>query len=163
MKKAIVVLFVVSVVFTNHSFANGTLPVPKQIELSFNKEFGAVGEVSWEKVNNVYIGTFSKGSEVLSAYFQKDGAISGIARSVSADQLPLSFNRSSSVQFFLKNYSIDGILEYADSEMDRSSYYMQLENSKKIIIVKVDADGETEILRKQNKSNLQGQTAGLQK
>ncbi len=108
--------------------------------------------MNWDQVKNVHIATFKRGTTTFFAYFQEDGTILGIARLINIDQMPLSINRS--IQPFLKNYNITRGLEFISNEADMSYYFVQLENSAKRIIVKVYADGENEIIKKQKKTNL---------
>ena len=132
MKKKITGLFIMAMLLMNVGFANTTNEVITTVQQAFNKEFGNATASNWSKKGDWYKASFSLNGQAMEAYFTEAGALIGVGRNLLSSQLPLSLQLS-----FKKDYTdywITNVFEFANE--NGSTYYLELENADKKILLK---------------------------
>jgi len=128
MKKRILAIAVMAIMTVTMSFANadpGTENVSKNVETSFKKEFVGAVPRSWTKSNDLYKVQFVLNEQIMFAYFNKAGALLGVYRNVTTDQIPLLLANKLKDKY--SSYWITSLFEAVrDGE---SNYYVSLENA----------------------------------
>ncbi len=114
----------------------GNETVNARVLNAFNKEFRSASDINWTIAENYYQVSFVYNEQYVSAYYNTDGELFGVARNISQEDLPLALQAS-----LKKNYSdqwITDLFEVANA--NGTAYYITLENATSKTVLKA-ADG----------------------
>jgi hypothetical protein len=134
MKKIIVSLALLILVFTGSTFAgNG---VPSMVSGVFNEKFANAKDVKWETGKDFYKAAFEMRGRTLFVYFADNGDIMGIAGNLSPVRLPETLR--SEIRKSYSNYWITDLFKYRNADED--GFVITLEGADKVIILKASGD-----------------------
>ncbi len=146
MKKMFVLfLFFVSV-FGKATFANDPLNITRQAKSTFESEFPNARFAEWRQLKNadVYQVVFVYSDQRVISFIDADGKLLGFARSVFGERLPFHVS-----DVIAKAYGNCQVLSADVLVMGRDlSYIFSLQNEKFNIVLRLNVDGETELIKK---------------
>jgi hypothetical protein len=147
MKNRILGLALLLMVGFSNSFAKSFEGVSQKIMQSFQKEFTNAKDVKWETSKDFSKATFKLNDQVMFAYYAENGELLGVSRNIISSQLPINL-----LNELKKNYTqywITDLFEMASS--NETSYYVTLENSEAVTVLKSSGANGWEIYRKDKK------------
>jgi hypothetical protein len=134
MKKSILGLVIMIMAGLSSAFAEKGIEVNPAVIASFNKDFGNVKTVSWEKQKDYDKATFSMNDQVLFAYYKEDGELLAIVRNMLSNQLPINLMTDLKNNFL--GYWVSDLFEMASG--NKTSYFITLENANETLILESD-------------------------
>jgi hypothetical protein len=119
----------------------------------FNKEFGNIPNVKWERTTHFDEATFVKNGKEMKAYFDYDGKFVGTTSHVSFTDLPAGTQKEIKSKY--KDYTIDPVvIFFDDNELnqtdmvlyetqfeDADNYFVLLTKGTKKIVLQVNSEG----------------------
>jgi hypothetical protein len=144
MKKIILMLAVI--ISTLTAFASEEKVSPRVLE-AFQNEFATAKEVSWSAGDNYFKAEFVFNEQHVSAYYNTEGELLGLARFITTTDLPMYLQTS-----LKKNYDgfwISDLFEVMKT--DHTDYYITLENADTKVIMKAGSDQEWTVYKKVKK------------
>ena len=148
MKKLTGILAALVLFVSASSFAPNEEIVSAKIKSAFEKTFTSSSEVKWNKSNGFYFANFRINEQIFSAAFNEEGELLGATRNIALSQLPL--NISLILQSNYPGYSMNESVTEMVTE-GQTNYYINAENSKRIVTIKASASGEVTIEKKTRK------------
>lgn len=148
MKKTTNILAALMLLFSVSSFAAGKEEVSLKVQEAFKKDFALVTGASWEKKNDFYFASFMLNEVQTSAAYNADGELVAVSRTIEIARLPLSVSMA-----LAKKYE-DFALPPTAMELNfegQTTYYLVLENDRKIMNLKCFSNGEIIVENKTKK------------
>lgn len=147
MKNFLITIVFSVAVFGNSTYASGDEEVNFSIRQSFKKEFSSANNVHWEKIKdeNIFKAQFIYNNERLCAFFDENGQLLVISRSIPAASLPLLVSKRINRRF--SDYKLQEIMEYVNG--GDTSYLLQLEKDRTRLIVQVYSNGGVQVYKKE--------------
>lgn len=139
MKKTTNILAALMLLFSVSSFAAGKEEVSLKVQEAFKKDFALVTDASWEKKNDFYFASFMLNEVQTNAAYNEDGELVAVSRTIEIARLPLSVSMA-----LAKKYE-DFALPPTAMELNfegQTTYYLVLENDRKIMNLKCFSNGE---------------------
>ncbi len=134
MKKSILIMSLLMITVVSSAFANKNGVVNDKVSTAFNKDFSLAREVSWETGKDLVKATFKLNEQVLFAYYTPSGELMAVTRNILSVQLPISL--MTEIKRDYSNYWITELFEMSNTQ--GSVYYMTLENSDGLLLLKAD-------------------------
>ena len=132
--------------------------VSNRVKESFNDEFGNNTDVVWEKSDFYDVATFTDDDVLKKAFYDFDSQLIGTTWHVYFSDLPLKAQEEINDKY--KDYKIGEVIFYDDNEpvdvdffifetqfKHEDSYFVELENESKHIILRVDTDGDVSFFK----------------
>ena len=88
MKTKFMVLAATLLMAFTATFANDASSVPASITKGLHQQFANVNNVQWQAAANYYKASFTINGQPLAAFYTPDGDMMGVARPLTADELP---------------------------------------------------------------------------
>jgi hypothetical protein len=130
------------------AFAGETSNVTETVNASFTKDFAGASHVSWQKISDFYFADFKVNDKTVNAAYNEQGELVGTSRRVSKDQLPLAASLAIAKKY--DGYELEpSVLELTYE--GTTSYYFNVANSKQVLHLKVDANGESTVLNRKKR------------
>ena len=140
--------FVAVLLICISSFADDSSEVAAKVKSSFQKAFPAASDLTWKKSGDIYFASFKLNDQSISAVYDSEGELKSSSRSLLLSQVPLRVLFA--VQQSYSGYAIsDKVSEvFSNSE---SKYFVNVENEKNKIQLRVDATGDISVENKEKK------------
>ena len=146
MKKSLLAaLLLVSLVTT--AFAIGESKISYFILNSFKRDFKDAKNVVWTSKTGLAEASFMLNDRKTDVFYNANGSIYAISKSIELDQLPVSAKRAFAKRY--EGYTVKEAIEY--DGVEEQSYYISAENEKESAIIKVDQTGQLSIFKKSKK------------
>ncbi|MEO7045600.1 MAG: hypothetical protein ABI091_09870 [Ferruginibacter sp.] len=112
--------------------------VSKNVSASFLQDFKNASNVSWNKTSEFYIAEFKLKEETMSAAYDEDGALLGMARTLKFSELPMSAQEALGDRF--AKYSFKGNVTEVIYDGE-TNYYLWAEGKDKDLKIKCSPAG----------------------
>ncbi len=147
MKRYLFTLVVFLVVLGNSAFAGGDEIISFKIREAFKKEFSSAQQIRWGKIKDekIYEAQFIYNNERLCAFFDENGQLLVISRSIAAASLPMLVTKKVNNQY--KDYKLQDVLEYVCE--GNTSYLLVLEKGSVRLTIQAYPEGSTKIFKKE--------------
>jgi hypothetical protein len=147
MKKLAITLSAVALLVSAIPKAFGTADsnettISSKAKASFEKEFGAVENASWAKIDNTYIVTFDVNNAEVQAAYNEEGQLTGISKVIVKTSLPMAVYMAIEKKY--PGYQV----AKKGSEINynnQTNYYFNVGNDAEILKLKCSADGSIEV------------------
>ena len=127
--------------------------VSSQSKKAFMSDFGNVSGTEWSRLDNFDEATFTKDGQTKSAFYDFDSKLVGTTQNKTYADIPAKAQQS--IMKHYKGYTAVDVLFYDDNELnetdmilygnqfaDKDSYFVELTNGPKKIVVQVSMDGD---------------------
>lgn len=151
MKKSILSLALVLMIGIGSSFANKIENVSQKVISSFQKDFANAKDVKWENGKEYAKATFTLNGQVLFAYYSENGEMLAMTRNITSSQLPITLLNDLKKDY--SNFWITDLFEMAAG--NETAYYVTLEGSDSIIVLKSNDASSWEQFKKEKKQTEQ--------
>jgi hypothetical protein len=149
MKKLRTMFAAAAILVATSAFATpGPGKVSERVKSEFEKSFAGALNVKWEKKADFYFASFDFNSKEISAAYNESGELVGISRILEINQLPLGVSMAIADKY--AGYRVAKNAEEVSHE-GQTSYYVTVENDKKILKLKCTANGEITVDKKVKK------------
>jgi hypothetical protein len=139
MKKLTLVFAVLAIMAGSSAFANAENKISPTVKASFQKNFANAENVHWQVIDETYIADFQLYGKAVQAAYDEKGELVGISRKMQKADLPLNVSQSLITEY--PDYLIaDAVTEI--SYEGKTSYYVTVENARKILQLKCFPDGQ---------------------
>lgn len=143
MKKLKTVFAAALMLFATSAFAiNGPEKVTATVKAAFEKNFSGAEKVNWEKSEEFYFASFQLNSKEVTVAYHENSELVGMSTEISTAQMPLNVSLAISSKF--KDYK----LAETTTELTydgQTTYYVFAENSKRILKLKCNSNGDVSI------------------
>ena len=115
-----------------------SIRIPLSVKQSFENNFKQEAPLKWIQVQDAFVAIVQQNDQTVEAYFTSEGEYKGKGRYVELNFLPME------VQEKIKsysNYEIQSLYEY-DCNAVGTSFYVVLQNAKKKVVTRLNANGE---------------------
>lgn len=147
MKKLTAIFAGLFLLFSASAFTNNTVNVSAKIKSQFEKKFSSVSDVTWKKVEDIYVASFKIKGKEFSVAYNEEGELLVMGRYISLSQVPLNVSLSLDEKY--GKYTIDdSVIELS---VDQTIYYINAENEKFKLQIKSDASGNISVMKKTKK------------
>lgn len=137
MKPLLIVLTVISSLFTTASNAN-SFPINSEAALkAFQTRFASANQVNWSASNDLYKVSFAINEQQAVAYFDANGTFMGLTRNVVSTHLPLALQAS--LRSTYEDMWITDLFEFTTD--GGVQYFVTLENADQKIVLKSNITG----------------------
>ncbi|WP_462252375.1 hypothetical protein [Ferruginibacter sp.] len=149
MKKLKTMFAAVAILLATSAFASpGPEKISERVKAEFEKNFTGALNVNWEKKDDFYFASFKLNEKEVSAAYNESGELLGVSRVIETSQLPL--NVSLAITNRYKDYTVAN--NVSEIVFDgQTNYYVNVENSQKILKLKCNSYGEITVERKTKK------------
>lgn len=149
MKKLKTMFAAVAILLATSAFASpGPEKISERVKAEFEKNFTGALNVNWEKKDDFYFASFKLNENEVSAAYNESGELLGVSRVIETSQLPL--NVSLAITNRYKDYTVAN--NVSEIVFDgQTNYYVNVENSQKILKLKCNSYGEITVERKTKK------------
>jgi len=128
MKKTILALGLMMTIAVTSAFANEE-KISAKVLAAFKSEFSTATDVKWMAAESYYRAAFSYNDQNFFAYYTLDGELTGIARYMSALQLPIKL-----LTDLKKDYSKYWVSDLFEVDNNKGThYYLTLEDAETVI------------------------------
>ena len=147
MKRYLVTLVVFLAVLGNSAIARGDEFVNFKIREAFKKEFSSARQIHWVKIKNenIYEAQFIYNDERLCAFYDENGQLLVISRSIAAASLPMLVTKKVNKQY--KDYKLQEVLEFVCE--GSTSYVLVLEKNSVRLTIQAYPEGNVTIFKKE--------------
>jgi hypothetical protein len=136
MKKQLLVLATAFTLTISTAFATTKDPVPETIAAAFQKEFGHTGNVQWKTTPNFYKASFTGNGQVMDAFYNFEGKMIGLSRTLVPEQLPMKLAKE-----VLEKSAASSITELFELLTDQGTeYFITYTNGKESATFKSDGN-----------------------
>ena len=126
----------------------GSEEVDARVLGAFNKEFATAKDTTWTLAFNYYQASFVYNEQHITAYYNTEGELLGVARFISPVDLPLALQADLKKNY--QPYWISNLFEAATSE--GTTYYITIEDADQSIVLKSDNARDWDQYKKVKKS-----------
>lgn len=147
MKRIFVSLSLVFTIGLTTVFANDETVVSRKIEASFQKEFTGAEILKWYDEEEYKVAIFIYRGHRTAAYFDTDGGLSGCARNILPEQLPLAVTKSFYNHFSEADFT--DVLEVINPE--GTFYWLTMAEHEKVYRIRIGTDGNILQVNKKQK------------
>lgn len=139
MKKLTTILAATVLLISTTAFAGDPGLGNEAVATAFQKNFNGAANVSWKMENDFYFADFELDNKDVHAAFDAKGELLGVLRKIDAAQLPINIIRALNIQYegFEVRNTVTEIVTNGET-----NYYVNVENSNRVINLKCSADGE---------------------
>lgn len=148
MKKIMLLLGVLAVSFGAVNANPGSEEVDARVLGAFKKEFATAKDITWTLAVNYYQASFVYNDQHITAYYNREGELLGLARFVSPVDLPMALQADLKKNY--QSYWISNLFEAATNE--GTSYYITIEDADQSIVLKSDNARDWDHYKKVKKS-----------
>ena len=141
MKKIKTVFTALVMLLTTTAFASDGDNVTEKVKAAFKTDFAMASQVTWEKNSDFYFASFMLNQVKVDAAYNEEGELVGTSRKIYTAQLPLSLSLELGKKF--AGYKISATAYELNYE-GQTSYYFSVDNSKQVLNLKCNANGEIE-------------------
>ena len=93
MKKNIVLTVAILFMAITATFASPANPVPQSIISKWQQDFKNANGSSWKKVDKYYKASFTINNQLMEAFYDSKGTLTGTSRYITVSQLPLALSK----------------------------------------------------------------------
>ena len=147
MKTLFIALTILASVFTKTSFAADEKIAPRVLK-SFQETFVNAKEVDWSSTATYDKAQFSLNDQIISAFYDMEGALIGLTRNITTVQLPVSLQATLKKNY--QQYWISELFEVSNDE--GTQYYVTMETADVKVILKASPNSNWGVYQKQCKS-----------
>lgn len=126
----------------------GSEEVDARVLGAFKKEFATAKDITWTLAVNYYQASFVYHEQHITAYYNTEGELLGVARFISPVDLPLALQADLKKNY--QPYWISNLFEAATSE--GTTYYITIEDADQSIVLKSDNARDWDQYKKVKKS-----------
>ena len=126
----------------------GSEEVDARVLGAFKKEFATAKDITWTLAVNYYQASFVYNEQHITAYYNSEGELLGVARFISPVDLPLALQADLKKNY--QPYWISNLFEAATSE--GTTYYITIEDADQSIVLKSDNARDWDQYKKVKKS-----------
>ena len=126
----------------------GSEEVDARVLGAFKKEFATAKDITWTLAVNYYQASFVYNEQHITAYYNTEGELLGVARFISPVDLPLALQADLKKNY--QPYWISNLFEAATSE--GTTYYITIEDADQSIVLKSDNARDWDQYKKVKKS-----------
>ncbi len=149
MKKLKTLFAVAAILLATSAFASPDPDkVSEKVKAEFEKNFTGAQQVNWKKNDDFYFAFFKLNESEVTAAYNESGELLGISRNIDLKQLPL--NVALAIKANYNGYTVAQNVTELIFE-GQTSYYVNIENSKKILRLKCSSDGSIHVDSKTKK------------
>ncbi|MEO5942509.1 MAG: hypothetical protein ABIP30_17480 [Ferruginibacter sp.] len=112
--------------------------VSKNVSISFLQDFKSASNVSWNKTAEFYFAEFKLKEETMSAAYDEDGVLLGMARNIKFSDLPMSAQEALGDRFTKYSFKENVTEIMYDGE---TNYYLLAEGKNKDLKIKCSPAG----------------------
>lgn len=116
--------------------------VAKNVSASFLQDFKNASNVSWNKTSQFYFAEFKLKEETMSAAYDEDGVLLGMARNLKFSDMPLSAQEALGDRF--ATYSFSGTVTEVMYDGE-TNYYLWAEGKSKSLKIKCSPAGNISV------------------
>ena len=144
MKKLIAIAALIIATASTGAFANDDHRISKETAASFNKDFSAANQVTWQQQDGYSIARFRLNEQFITAYYSRNGMLVAVLHNIPVDHLPLLL--LTELKNSYSNYWVTDLFEAAtDGE---SHYHLTLENGDQTLKLKSVGSADWAVSRK---------------
>jgi len=148
MKKIMLLLGVLVVSLGAVNANPGSEEVDARVLGAFKKEFATAKDITWTLAVNYYQASFVYNEQHITAYYNSEGELLGVARFISPVDLPLALQADLKKNY--QPYWISNLFEAATSE--GTTYYITIEDADQSLVLKSDNARDWDQYKKVKKS-----------
>ena len=126
----------------------GSEEVDARVLGAFKKEFATAKDITWTLAVNYYQASFVYNEQHITAYYNSEGELLGVARFISPVDLPLALQADLKKNY--QPYWISNLFEAATSE--GTTYYITIEDADQSLVLKSDNARDWDQYKKVKKS-----------
>ena len=126
----------------------GSEEVDARVLGAFKKEFATAKDITWTLAVNYYQASFVYNEQHITAYYNTEGELLGVARFISPVDLPLALQADLKKNY--QPYWISNLFEAATSA--GTTYYITIEDADQSIVLKSDNARDWDQYKKVKKS-----------
>ncbi len=126
----------------------GSEEVDARVLGAFKKEFATAKDITWTLAVNYYQASFVYNEQHITAYYNTEGELLGVARFIRPVDLPLALQADLKKNY--QPYWISNLFEAATSE--GTTYYITIEDADQSIVLKSDNARDWDQYKKVKKS-----------
>jgi len=126
----------------------GSEEVDARVLGAFKKEFATAKDITWTLAVNYYQASFVYHEQHITAYYNTEGELLGVARFISPVDLPLALQADLKKNY--QPYWISNLFEAATSE--GTTYYITIEDADQSLVLKSDNARDWDQYKKVKKS-----------
>jgi len=126
----------------------GSEEVDARVLGAFKKEFATAKDITWTLAVNYYQASFVYNEQHITAYYNTEGELLGVARFISPVDLPLALQADLKKNY--QPYWISNLFEAATSE--GTTYYITIEDADQSLVLKSDNARDWDQYKKVKKS-----------
>jgi opacity protein-like surface antigen len=146
MKKLKTVFAAVAILLATSAFAaSGPEKVTQKVKTAFESHFAGASNVNWEKNDDFYFASFTLNSGDVSAAYNENGDLVGVARLLTSTQLPLNVTLAIADKY--KGYDVSTTVTELIYDGE-TSYRLTVVNDKQIVKLKCSSDGDITVTGK---------------
>lgn len=124
---------------------------------NFAEDFKGVSKVSWQKDDEFDVASFKLDNKKVQAYYDENGQLVGTITNTSLAELLQVSQKDIKKKY--KGYTVTEVVRYDDNEdnntdmvlydtaFDADSYFVELSDGKKTIVLLVDSAGEVSVFK----------------
>lgn len=143
MKKLKTVFAAALMLFATSAFAvNGPEKVTVTVKAAFEKNFKGATDVNWQKNEGFYFATFQLNDKEVAAAYDEWGELVATSRVINKTQLPLNVSLAIAGRF--EGYKLAATVTELTCD-GQTSYYVFAENSKRVIKLNCNSNGNISI------------------
>jgi hypothetical protein len=149
MKKLRTLFAAAAILVATSAFASpGPDKVSEKVKAEFEKFFAGATNVRWEKKDDFYFASFDLNAKEAGAAYNESGELLGISRILETNQLPLSISMAIADRY--AGYTVAKSITEITYD-GQTSYYVDVENEKKILKLKCSTNGDITVDKKVKK------------
>lgn len=122
--------------------------VSEKVKAEFEKNFSGAQQVNWKKNDEFYFAFFKLNESEVTAAYNESGELLGISRNIDVKQLPLNVSLAITERY--AGYTVANNVTELIFE-GQTSYYVNIENSKKMLRLKCSSYGDITVDNKAKK------------
>ncbi len=142
--KTIVLSAFLFMAFTMSAFAS-PVEVSWRLQNQFKQQFHNASDVRWKTTSKFTSATFTIDGEQTAVYYNPDNEFIGISKVIAVEDLPKAARRCLTERY--SDYKVISVIDFTDAD-DVNSYYVQLEDGNKQIILQSDTNGRVSTYKK---------------
>lgn len=112
--------------------------VSKYLMNQFQKQFQYADNVTWKTTDRFTSASFIVNGNEVSVFYNNENNMIGISKTISVQDLPKAAQKVLNTEY--SKYTITSVIDFTD-ENGNESYYIQLQNNGKQIILQSDNSG----------------------
>ncbi len=134
------------------SFVTRAAAAPENIDAKvlnhFAKTFVSAENVTWKHTKDYSRASFTRNNQHMEVFYNNRNELISTAAYINITDMPCAAVQTIDEDY--NDYNCTNVIKYVDAE-NKVSYYAELENSKKVVILQSDTDGYTTVFKSARK------------